>query len=207
MEHTIETGNRYDTPLDCYSFTAFVFVVERATNKSVPITAFAVGDIGPADLTTTSVATPTRNQFTYDTEDGGSATVEVESRTIFAQVKYSTRGRAITLSMFAINWVLTLCSVVIALIVLGQRGKMKDAVALLPITVILSIPAIWNLYVGSPPFGIFLGAHQNRPLPFGINTVFRRGGVLSTNVDGVGVCYDSVVCPRDAAHPGRMYYP
>jgi len=164
-EHTIETGNRYDTPLDRYSFTAFVFVVERATNKSVPITTFAVGDIGPADLTTTSVATPTKNQFTYDNEDGESTTVDVESRTMFAEVKYSTRGRAITFSMFVINWVLTLCSVVIALIVLGRRGSVKDAVALLPVTVILSIPAIRNLYVGSPPFGIFLGTHQNPPTP------------------------------------------
>lgn len=139
---------------------AFVFVVEKATNKSIPITTFAVGDTGPADFTTTSFEVPTRNQFTYDTEDGP-ITTEVESNTIFATVKHSTRTRALTFSMFAINWVLTLCSVTIASIVVRRQGKVEGSVALLPTTVILSTPAIRSLYVDSPPFGIFLGTHRN----------------------------------------------
>ena len=65
--------------------------------------------------------------------------------------------------MFAINWVLTLCSVAIALVVYRRRGEVKDGVALLPITVILTIPTIRGLYVGSPPFGIDFGAYQNYP--------------------------------------------
>ena len=138
---------------------AFVFVIEKATNKSVPVTAFAVGDIGPADLTTTSVEVPTTNQFTYEADDGQN-TVEVESRTIFAQVEYSTRARALTFTMFVINWILTLCSVAIALAVFSRRGRVKDGVALLPVTIILSTPTIRGLYVGSPPFGIFLGMHR-----------------------------------------------
>jgi len=156
MEHVIETGDQHNIPLDRYNFMAFAFIVERDTNKSVPITVFAVGDAGPADLTTTSVEVPTMNEFIYDTQDGPT-TVDVESRTIFAQVKHSTRARALTFSMFAINWALTLCSVIIASIVFRQRGQVNDGVAFLPITVILSIPTIRNLYVDSPPFGIALG--------------------------------------------------
>ena len=159
-EHRVEAGNQYDNPLDRYNFMAFVFVVEKATNKSVPINTFAVGDSGPGDFTTTSVEVPTRNQVTYDTE-GGLTTIEVESHTISATVRHSTRARALTFSMFAINWVLTLCSVTIASIVVRRRGKVEGGVALLPITVILSTPTIRNLYVDSPPFGIFLGTHQN----------------------------------------------
>jgi hypothetical protein len=159
-EHMVEAGNQYDNPLDRYNFTTFVFVVEKATNTSVPITVFAVGDIGPGDFTTTSTAIPTKNQVVYDTEDG-STTVEVESSTIFATIKHSIRTRALTFSMFAINWVLTLCSVTIASIVVRRRGKVEDGVALLPITVILSTPTIRNLYVGSPPLGVFLGTHRN----------------------------------------------
>ena len=138
---------------------AFVFVIEKATNKSVPIVTFAVGDTGPGDFTTTSVEVPTWNKVTYDTEDRPTIG-EVESRTVFTTVKYSTRARALTFSMFAINWVLTLCSVTIASIVVRRRGKVEVGVALLPISVILSTPAIRNLYVDSPPFGIFLGTHQ-----------------------------------------------
>lgn len=149
-----------------YGFTAFVFAVESATNKSIPITGFAVGDSnnGPLDFTTTSVDVQTTNNFTYDTKDG-LVTVQVESRTLTATVKHSSPARALTFSMFAINWVLTLGSVAIALIVFKRRGDVKDGVAFLPITVILSIPTIRGLYVGSPPFGILIGMHQNRPAP------------------------------------------
>ena len=102
---------------------------------------------------------PTTNQFTYEANDGQN-TVEVESRTILAKVEYSARARAFTLSMLVINWILTLCSVAIALIVFSRRGRVKDGIALLPVTVILSTPTIRGLYVRSPPFGIFLGAHR-----------------------------------------------
>ena len=176
MEHRTTIGKQYLTPFDGYRLTAFAFVIERATNKSLPIATFAVGDAGPADFTTTSVDTPTRNNFTYDTEDGP-ATVEVESHTISAKVRHSLRSRTLTFSMFAINWVLTLCSVAIALVVLRRRGEVKDGVAFLPITVILSIPTIRSLYVGSPPFGILLGTHQNHPALFQrVDTAFQTCG-------------------------------
>ena len=182
---------------------AFVFVVERATNKSVPVTAFAVGDVGPADLTTISVEVPTTNQFTYQA-DGGQNTVEVESRTIFARVEYSTRARALTFTMFMINWILTLCSVAIALVVFSRRGKVKDGIALLPVTIILSTPAIRGLYVGSPPFGIFLGAHRG-PHAAPTQTIyisFRCGRFFPSDVDGVGVHPGGFVRSCDAAtHP------
>ena len=160
MKHRITTGDQYLTPLDRYNFTAFAFVIEKATNKSVPIATFAVGDAGPADFTTTSVDVLTRNNFTYGTEDGA-ATVEVASHTISTKVEHSTRAQALTFSMFAINWVLTLCLVAIPLIVFRRQGEVKDGVAFLPITVILTIPTIRSLYAGSPPFGIYLGTRQN----------------------------------------------
>ena len=152
------------TPLDKYDFTVFVFAIEKATNKSIPITTFAVGDAGPGDFTTTSETVQSRNEFTHDTE-GEPVTVEVGSYTTHVQVKHSIRARALTLSMFAINWVLTLCSLVITMIVANRR-EVKEGLALLPITMILSIPAVRSLYVGSPPFGILFGTHRNRIDPF-----------------------------------------
>ena len=150
--------------MDRYNFTTFVFAVESATNKSIPIAGFAVGDsdIGPPDFTTTSVDVRTTNNFTYNTEDGP-VTVQVESRSLTATVRHSSPARALTFSMFAINWILTLGSVAIALIVLKRQGGLKDGVAFLPITVILSIPAIRGLYVGSPPLGILIGMRQILP--------------------------------------------
>ena len=151
------------TPLDQYEFTVFAFAVEKATNKSVPIAVFAVGDAGPGDFTTTSETVPSRNEFTYDTGNGP-VTMEVGSYTTFAKVKHTTRAQALTLSMFVINWVLTLCSLVITVTV-ADRREMPSGVALLPVTVILSIPAIRSLYVGSPSFGIRLGTHWKCTAP------------------------------------------
>lgn len=160
MEYGIDPGDQYYTPFHRYKFTALAFVVEKATNKSVPIVTFAAGDPGPGDFTTTSVMHPTLNKFTYDI-GGGPTTVDINSTTIITTVRHSNRARALTISMFAINWILTICSVAIALIVLRRRGGVKDGVALLPVTVILSIPTIRSLYVGPAPFGIYLGTHQN----------------------------------------------
>jgi len=110
-----------------------------------------------------SETVPSTNEFTYDTEDGP-VTVEAESYTTFAEVKYTTRARALTLSMFVINWVLTLCSLVVTVTV-ADRREMPSGVTLLPVTTILSIPAIRSLYIGSPPFGVRLGTHWNRATP------------------------------------------
>ena len=188
-------GNGTFMPLDRYRFTTFAFVVERTTNKSIPITMFAVGDGdgGPVDFTTTFVEVETRNNFTYNTPDGP-VTVEVESRTMVATTRRSNNARALTFSMFAINWILTLGSVVIVVVVFMRRGEVKDGVAFLPITVILSIPTIRVLYVGSPPFGIFIGMCQNRIAPFReLTPPSRRGWILPTNVDSGGVRNDSIV--------------
>ena len=158
-EHRVETDSTFWSPIHQYEFITFVFVVERATNKSVPITMFGVGEVEFGDLTTTSLEVSTTNQFTYGANDSQNTT-EVESRTIFAQVKYSIRARMITFAMLILNYLLASLSVVITVIVVVQRERVKDSVALLPVTIVLSIPAIRCLYVGSPPFGIYIGAYR-----------------------------------------------
>ncbi|KAF9648680.1 hypothetical protein BDM02DRAFT_3269274 [Thelephora ganbajun] len=154
VEHNIESREQYYTPIDLYSFSAFAFVVERATNRSIPIIKFAVYGAGPGDFSASSRGIPARNRFAYDT-GGGSATVEVESYAMFATVKHSNRARVLTFFMFTVNWILSLGSVITTSVMFNGHG-VKDTVALLPITVILAIPAIRMLYVGSPPCGIFL---------------------------------------------------
>lgn len=82
-------------------------------------------------------------------------------------IVHSLRARAITYSMFAINWILTLCSIITTSAMFNRRGEVKEAVALLPVTVILTIPVVRSLYSGSPPYGIHLGKHREVvPLPF-----------------------------------------
>jgi len=50
---------QYLNPVDEYLFEAFIFVVEKATGKSVPITTFAARDAEPGDFITISNMTQT----------------------------------------------------------------------------------------------------------------------------------------------------
>ena len=160
---TFEVDHRMDyqipnaVPFDPYFFTASAFVIEKATNKSVPIVVFAAGD-GPENFVISSTNTSTRSNFTYDSGTGPT-TVSVESSVVFMMVKRSLLAQAFTLCMFIVNWALTISSVYITLLVLIGTGKMDSTVVLLPVTLVLTIPTLRGLYVGSPPFGIFLGEY------------------------------------------------
>ena len=145
-------------PFDSYFFTASVFVIEKATNKSVPIAAFAAGD-GPDNFVVLSSNIPTTNNFTYN-PGTGPTTVTVESSLIAMEAKRSQLAEAFTLCLFIVNWALTLGSVYITFFALIGTRRMDPSVLLLPVTLVLTIPTLRELYVSSPPFGIYIGEHQ-----------------------------------------------
>ena len=163
-EHDIDLGKpEYHAPSDWYSFFVSTFVIETDTNTSVPIVFFGLMNSGAGDFSVSSVpdGVPSSNQFTYDGK-GGPTTVTVDSYTLYPVIQRSRHGKALIYFMFAINWILTLCSIITTSVIFNQEGQVKDGVALLPITVILAVPTIRDLYPGSPPFGIYLGTHRNR---------------------------------------------
>lgn len=202
-QYSVITGEQYRTPLERYDFTAFVFVIDPATNFSVPVVSFEVGDTGVGDFITTSETGASRSNFTYEPPTRNtSVVVTIPSSTTYATVRRTARAQALTFLMFTINWLLTLCTLVITGIVANKR-VVKDGVALLPVSIILSVPAIRSLYIGSPPFGIFFGTHRNLTTLFEALTLsLRRGGVLPTNDHCSGVCHGSLVYFR----PGQTRY-
>ena len=143
-------------PFDDYILNAFVFVIDKATNKSVYITRFAAAD--PLNnFVTFSRDVETTNKFAYETANG-TVIVDIESRAVVVTISRSTLSRSFTMCMLLMNWALTVGTLYITLVMIVRREKMSDAVLALPITVVLTIPAIRALFVGSPPFGILLGA-------------------------------------------------
>ena len=165
-DYRVITGEQYRTPLDRYDLTAFVFVIDPAKNRSVPIVSFEVGDTGMGDFVTTSETRRSMSNFTFELDQNTSMVLTVPSRTTYVTVRRTLRAQSLTFLMFSINWLLTLCTVVITGIVANRReGVENDSVALLPVSTILSVPAIRALYIGSPPFGIFFGTHRNCPTP------------------------------------------
>ena len=145
-------------PYDSYTLIALVFIVEKATNASVPIITFAAGE-GTDNFVVSSTQTPTKSNYTYD-PGTGPTTVEVGSAIAEIWVRRSMLAKAFTISLALINTALAIGTAYITLLVVIKREKMKGSLLLLPVTVVLTIPALRGLYVGSPPFGIYIGTCQ-----------------------------------------------
>ena len=158
MDHVADYMFPDMVPFDTYTATALAFVIEKATNESVPIILFAACG-GPNDFVFTSVETKTTSNYIYDS-GMGPTTVEVDSSVIEISAKRSQLARAFTMCLLVINSALTVGSAYVTLLVVVRKEGIKEAVVLLPVTIVLTIPALRGLYVGSPPFGIFFGGFQ-----------------------------------------------
>lgn len=159
VDHSLDFGDPGSVPFDTYSLSALAFVIEKATNKSVPIITFAAGE-GPDNFVVSSIRAQTKNNYAYDSGTGPT-TVEVGSSMIVMTVKRSQLARAFTVCLLLINTALTIGSAYITLLVVFRRGGMNDTVLLLPVTIVLTVPALRGLYVGSPPFGIYIGGSRS----------------------------------------------
>ena len=148
---------RYWAPSDYYTFAAFAFVIDKATNKSIPITVFKLSNPGAIDLTAGSTEALARSNFTYNATDGP-ATVEVESHIILGMVGHSIYITILLYFMLLLCWGLCLWSMDIYRTVLRQGLEVKDGVTFLPITLIFSVPTIRGLYINLLPFGGSFGA-------------------------------------------------
>jgi len=153
--HPISVFAQDVAPFDTYALTATVFVIEKATNSSAPIIAFAVGE-GSNNFVVSSNSRPTRSSYTYN-PGTGPATVEVQSSAMYITVRRSQLAQAFTVCLLLINLALTAGSVYVTILVLTRRERINEGIILFPVTVVLTIPALRNLYPGSPPFGIYIG--------------------------------------------------
>ena len=155
-------------PFDTYTLSAFVFVIETATNKSVPIITFAAGE-GPDNYSISSFDMETRSNYTYD-PGTGPTTVQVDSRVIQIKVKRSQLAHAFTVCLLLVGEGLAIGSTYVTFLVIFGRERVDVAVLLLPVATILTIPSLRSLYPGSPPFGVYVG---RSPVPELQNLVRR----------------------------------
>ena len=142
-------------PFDSYSFEAFVFVIEKATNKSVPIVTFAAGE-GPNGFIVSSTEDSVVSNYTYDSGTGPTI-VEVPSSITLITIERSRLARAFTMCLLLVNSGLAIGSTYVMLLVFFRRDGLDSTVLLLPVTIVLTIPTLRSLYPGSPPFGIYIG--------------------------------------------------
>lgn len=155
LAHLVDYFNTNVAPFDTYSFSISAFVIEKATNEPVPIVILTAGE-APANFDVSSTEVETTNDYTYDSGTGP-ATINVHSKLVHIGAKRLRSMQILTMCLFLVNWTLTTASIYIVVLVVFGRERMNDAVLLLPVTIILTIPTLRSLYPGLPPFGIYIG--------------------------------------------------
>lgn len=153
-EHELHPSGRYPIPFDSYSFQAFAYAIDPATNGSVGVARFSI-PFSPDGFTIRSHETEVTKKFTYNT-DNGPTTVEVKSRMLTVVIRYSVFTLALTVSMFVASWALSLASLCITFSAM-TKGRVTWSAFTLHGTMALVIPWIRKLYLCPPPFGVFLG--------------------------------------------------
>jgi len=147
----MDTRHWFDQPIlapyDDYVLDIEAFVIETATNQSLPILKFSAAD--PTDNFYAD------NQVDWDTESTFNGE-RVPSRHFQVRVKRSFLAKIFTIVLLIVNWLLTAGCLRITLLSVVGHEELGEGTLLLPITVILTIPALRGLYIGSPPFGEYL---------------------------------------------------
>jgi len=142
-------------PFDIYTLSALVFVIEKATNKSLPITTFTAGQ-ETSGFVISSWELQVNSSWTHDS-GMGPITVEVQASLLYMEVRRPLLARAFAVCLLVINSALTIGSAYVTLLAVVRRERVNDAVFFFPVTVVLTIPALRSLYPGSPPFGVYVG--------------------------------------------------
>ena len=155
MDYDLVTTTWDAVPFDAYSHSAMVFVIEKATNKSLPIFTSTTGE-GVSGFVIQSTEEQTETNWTQNSETV-STTVTVEASLIKITVKRSLLAQAFTVCLLITNSALAVGSAYVTLLAVVRREAVNDTVIFFPVTVVLTIPALRSLYPSSPPFGIYLG--------------------------------------------------
>ena len=144
----LDTRHWFDQPIlapyDDYVLDIEAFVIDTATNQSLPILKFSAAD--PTDNFYAD------NQIDWDTENTFNGQ-RVPSKHFQMRIKRSFLSKIFTIVLLIVNWLLTAGCLRITLLSVVGHEELGEGTLLLPITVILTIPALRALYVGSPPFG------------------------------------------------------
>lgn len=144
VDHSLDSLAWDKVPFDSYSFQAFAFVIEKATNKSVPIITFAAGE-GPNGFIVSYTEEAVTSTYTYDSGTGPT-TVEVPSRIALITIKRSRLALAFTLCLLLVDSGLAVGSAYVMLLVFFRRDALDSTVLLLPVTIVLTIPTLRGLY-------------------------------------------------------------
>lgn len=144
----------YGYPFDGYQLDTMFVALDANTNQSIPI-------LGAFPISCTNNFWPELS-FDMETESYNATGGLVQSRAM--EVAFTRTGFAKTyvMALFLVSWALT---AVVAFITVSSwvEKEISESILLLPISVILTIPALRALWDGAPAFGLLLGESIARP--------------------------------------------
>ncbi|KAG8948798.1 hypothetical protein FRC04_009261 [Tulasnella sp. 424] len=141
-------------PFDFYWWrTSLVFVNPQNISEDIPLI-----HVTPTDLTDNfvpSVSSEVPINQTLVTLDGSVRTLA--GRKVNVRLDRNATTKTFVMMIFFINWGLTIVVLHITVLSLVSKDvRLLEGVVILPVTVILTIPALRALFPESPPFGIFI---------------------------------------------------
>ncbi|KAG8908666.1 hypothetical protein FRC01_007315 [Tulasnella sp. 417] len=144
----------HEYPFDWYLWaTSLVLVNPLNVSEEIPIIHIAATDLSNNFVPTSQHESPINK--TLVTLDGSRRSLS--GRFLYVRFDRNTTTKTFVMIIFFVNWALTF--VVFHITVLSLVSKdvtMSDGVLVLPVTVILTIPALRSLYVEDPAFGIYI---------------------------------------------------
>ncbi|THG95069.1 hypothetical protein EW026_g6511 [Hermanssonia centrifuga] len=143
---------QYAYPFDTYVVDTSFLALNSDTNQSLPIL-----DLSPADSTDNFTPYIIQQWSTRINTTG----TEVDGRFLQMGFRRTILSQFFVVVLFAVNWGLTL--VVLFITIAATDGQKVDvSILILPVTVILTIPALRALWVGAPAFGLLLDGGRVR---------------------------------------------
>lgn len=151
---------QYGFPFDGYQLDTTFVALNSSTNESLPI-------LGLRPISSTNNFNPYVRFDTRTQAFNGSDAV-VMSRTMEMGFERTGFARTYVLTLFIVNWGLT--AVVVFITVSAISGQeVTESILLLPISVIVTIPALRALWDGAPAFG-----KCSHPRKISLADYFRR---------------------------------
>ena len=161
-----------------YFFDTPAFVTDPITNRSVRIATLVVAGTIEGFIIR-SYDGPAKDAFASSPEDG-LVNTEVESRVLRVEIRPSAIALANAISLFLINWLTTVGSIYVTILVTSGRLEKNNVVAAGPFSALVAIPTVRSFYVGSPslvgPVGESYSSRSNH---------LARGPTHSSRVSGI----------------------
>ena len=133
-------------PFDSYTFRTSATAVDPTTNRSLNIVQFTV--TSPVGSFVVLSRDADANESAYNPEG---------SRVLNIEIKRSKISRTFILSLALLNWLLVIGSVYITALVTSGDMVASNGLALLPFSMLVTIPTVRALYVEPPTLSASIG--------------------------------------------------